>query len=567
MGGAYEPAQLPLAVAATIYNAQDVALQIERRGRRRQDGTDQELVQMAFEVFGPECFAMFNGDFTIALWDERARRLILARDALGARVLYYWYGPRCVAFASEYKALLALGDLEAKPDLVALQHLQRAKYLPPGCTLLEGVRPVSAAHWVEANGEHVVEHRYWDPIINPQSISMAAAEQRLRELFLQAVSKRVGGGSRIGAELSSGIDSAAVVAAMRRARPDESIKTFTIGAGPDDPEILGARRVAEHLQTDHREIFAGPECLSEVMPAVIWHLEDPIARTETVLYYQMMKVASEHIDVVLGGYASDGLYAGMPKHKLVKMMQIAPMGRKAIEEFYHYTQVSEPPHSVLGSIVKRLYFGGDELLAPAILGAPPAVAPSPLPKRRQGLLNEVLRDGIRYGVPGWLPKVEKTHAAHGVELRSPFTDLDLVRFSFELPEHFKLRGLKDKFLLRRALIPLLPREVVNRPKFPQAMDYSLKLSDVLDALADQLLSPPDLRQRGFFDPATLEVLRRRAPGQPYGFNRAMRLWTVIATELWARLFLDQRAACSITGSIDQIPAPVESLGVRAQMHP
>jgi asparagine synthase (glutamine-hydrolysing) len=129
MGGAYEPAQLPLAVAATIYNAQDVASQIERRGRRRQDGTNQELVQMAFEVFGPECFAMFNGDFTIALWDERARRLILARDALGARVLYYWYGPRCVAFASEYKALLALGDLEAKPDLVALQHLQRTKDL------------------------------------------------------------------------------------------------------------------------------------------------------------------------------------------------------------------------------------------------------------------------------------------------------------------------------------------------------------------------------------------------------------------------------------------------------
>jgi asparagine synthase (glutamine-hydrolysing) len=343
------------------------------------------------------------------------------------------------------------------------------------------------------------------------------------------------------------------------------IKTFTIGAGQDDPEILGARRVAEHLQTDHREIFAGPECLSDVMPAVIWHLEDPIARTETVLYYQMMKVASEHIDVVLGGYASDGLYAGMPKHKLVKMMQVTPIGRKAIEEFYHYTQMSEPPQSVLGRLAKRLYFGGNELLAPAILGAPPAVSPSPLLKRRQGLLNEVLRDGIQYGVPGWLPKAEKTHAAHGVELRSPFTDLDLVRFAFELPERFKLRGLKEKFILRRALVPLLPREVVNRPKFPQRMGYSLKLSEVLDAMADQLLRPGDLRQRGFFDPATLDALRRRVPGKPYGFNRAMQLWTVIATELWARLFLDQRAACPIPGSVDQMLASIEPLGARTHV--
>ena len=540
-GAPGEPQQSPSAVSASIYNRQDVAAMLQQRGRHPQSEEAQELLQMAYEEFGANCFAMLNADFAVALWDEGAQRLILARDCMGARLLYYWRGPRFVAFATEYKALLAISDVQAAPDLVALQHLQRTKYLPPGHTLLQDIQPVPAAHWLEISREEIVEHRYWKPSLNLQSISMQAAEQQLQKIFLQAVSKRLVGAGRFGAELSGGIDSAAVVAAIHRARPNDQVRTFSIGSGPDDPEILGARIVAKHLETEHREIFAGPECLPEALPKVVWHLEDPIARTETLLYYQMMREASSHIDVVLGGYASDGLFAGLPRHKIVKMMQIAPVFRKPLEEFYHYSQASEPPQTLLGSLAKRLYYGSDEVLAPTVLGAPPAEPPSPLPRRIRGMLNEIMLGGMQHGAPGWMPKVEKPHAAVGVEFRSPFLDLDLLRFSFELPERYKLRGFQDKFILRRALLPLLPGEVVSRPKFPQRMDYDLKLSEVLDAMADDIISPRDVRQRGFFDPGEIDVLRRRRPGRPYGDNRAMRLWTLIATELWARQFLDHRA--------------------------
>lgn len=529
-----------LSVSAAIYNREALTAKLEARGRQLQSEQVQELFQAAYEEFGTDCFAMFNGDFAVALWDENASRLVLARDSMGARMLYYWHGPNCIAFATEYKALLALSELEARPNLAALQYLQHAKYLPSGQTLLEGVHPVPAGHWLEAGRDEIIGHRYWKPEIKLRPISMQAAEQELRTLFLQAVAKRLPATDRVGAELSGGIDSASVVAAMHRARPEQQVKTFSIGSGPDDPEILGARVVADHLQTDHREIFAGPESLPEVLPRVVWHMEDPIARTETVLYYQMMKEANADIDVALGGYASDGLFAGLPRHKLVKLMQIAPVGRKALEEFYHYTQASTPPQTLLGKAGKRMYYGKGEVPPPEILGAPVTSAPTPLPGQRRGLLNEVLLNGMRSGVASWLPKVEKTHAGAGVEFRSPFLDPDLIRFSLQLPERFKLRGFRDKLVLRRALVPLLPREVVKRPKFPQRMDYDLKLSEVLDGMADEVLNPQQVRERGFFDPGQIEILRRRPPGKAYGSNRAMHLWTAIATEFWARQFLDQR---------------------------
>jgi asparagine synthase (glutamine-hydrolysing) len=533
---------LSLVADATLFNAQEIEAQLASRGRRCPSQSALEVIQLAFEEYGPACLAMFNSDFVIAWWNTRTKRLILARDAFGLRILYYWQGPDYIAFASEYKALLTLTDLQARPYLEALQYLQRTKYLPPGHTLLHGVRSVPAAHWLEIHERHIVAHRYWDVVLNPQPIPLGVAEQRLRELFLNAVRRRIAGEPALGAELSGGIDSTAVVTAIRLARPEYPLKTFTVGAGPEDPEILRARFVAEHMQTEHHEVFVGPECLPEVFPVVVWHLEDPIARTETVLYYQLMKSAAAFINVVLGGYASDGLYGGMPKHKLIKLMQITPIGRGVIEEFYHYTQVSEVPRSWLGKMAKWLYFGGAESPAPAIRGAVQPLPSPPLSGHGADLLNHVLREGVLYGIPSWMPKVEKTHAAHGVELRSPFTDLELARFSFELPGHFKLRGLRDKYILRRALLPLLPSNIVRHPKFPQRMHYSLQLSNMLDALADQLLSPQALRQRGFFKPAEVEALRRRAPGKPYGFNRAMRLWTTIGTELWARQFLDHRGA-------------------------
>jgi asparagine synthase (glutamine-hydrolysing) len=532
-----------LAADATLYNAAELAGRLNGSAPPPGNRGPAALLERAFAAWGTGCFALLDGDFTAAVWDERGGRLVLARDPLGVRSLYTWEGPDLFAFASEYKAILALPCFAPVPDREALQHLQRSKYLPPGRTLLAGVRPLAAGRWVEVrDGRLAGEQAFWRIAVEPSSLGIEAAERGLRERFLAAVDRRTERCGTLGAELSGGVDSAAVVAAMRQVRPDAAIKTFTVGDGPDDPEVLGARFAADALGTDHHEVFAEPECLAEALPAVIWHLEDPIGRTETVLYYQMMRAASRHVDVVLGGYASDGLFAGMPKHKLVRLRQLSPLGARALEDFYHYTQWSQPPGSALGRALRRAWYGGGELPAPSILGAPPAAAPPPLPGRGRGALNQVLLEGMMEGVPAFMPKVEKPHAAHGVELRTPFADPELIRFSFGLPEGLKIHGLRDKYVLRRALKPLLPAAVARRPKFPQAMGYGPRLSEALDDLAGRLLAPDSIRARGFFDPEEIAALRRRRPGKPYTPNRAMRLWTVLATELWARLFLDRRGA-------------------------
>ena len=192
--------------------------------------------------------------------------------------------------------------------------------------------------------------------------------------------------------------------------------------------------------------------------------------------------------------------------------------------------------------MKRVYFGGTDPLPPKVRGTDPQITPTALPKQRKGLLNQVLRSGLLHGVQHSMTKIEKTHMAHGVEYRSPFTDKDLVDFASKLPEELKMQAFKEKYIVRRTLLSLLPREVAERPKFPQRMAYDNKLSDLLETLAESYLNPKVVKERGLFDHGEIDGLRRRSVGKPYSSTQAMRLWTAVVTEIWAQIFLDHRGA-------------------------
>lgn len=528
---------------AALYNRKEIA-DLLNISKQLYNLSDQEVIQKAFDHFGIDCFTKFNGDFVTAIWDHLNTQLVIARDPMGVKSVYYFVGKDFFAFASEYKALLALERITATPNLESLQYLSSSKYLPTGKTLLERVFSMPAGHWMKFSQNNLVLQRYWQVNVNPKQITESFAEEELRNILFKAMDRRIENIDVLGVELSGGIDSSAIVVGMRKLRPDKQIKTFTIGSGPDDPEILLSRKVAAIFDTEHHEVIADPSDLLDELESLVWHLEDPIGRTEPYLYFQLVKIAHLHLDILFGGYAGDGLFAGMPKHKIIKIMQMLPVIRNSLEEFYHYTQLSNPPRTYLGRAAKRLYYGRKEMPAPKIVGAISPPYPRPLPKNRDGLLNHVLRSGLEEGVPGWMPKVEKPHSSHGMEIRSPFTDPDLIEFSFLLPESFKIRGFKDKYILRKALVPLIPKEIAQRPKFPQSMDYDLRLSEVLDALADKYLNSKLVKQRGFFKVSEIESLRQRNHRKAYSSNRAMRLWTAITSEIWAQTFLDNRGAHS-----------------------
>ncbi|MCK4825406.1 hypothetical protein KA005_57190, partial [bacterium] len=267
---------------------------------------------------------------------------------------------------------------------------------------------------------------------------------------------------------------------------------------------------------------------------------DPIGRTEGYLYFKLMEILSNQGSVIFGGSVSDGLFSGMPRHKLVKLMQIFPLGRVPLEEFYHYTQISSQPRSISGKLMKKLYFRGGDPKAPIVLGTDSQINPKTLPRQKKGLLNHVLRDGLLNGVQNSMAKIEKTHMAYGIEFRSPFTDKDLVDFSSKLTEDMKMHAFQEKYILRKTLGSLLPKEVVERPKFPQRMAYDNKLSEVLETLADSYLNPIVVKDRGFFVQEDIDRLRRRINGKPYSSIQAMRIWTAVLTEIWAQIFLDHR---------------------------
>ena len=530
---------IALVAEADIYNLDELRDDLIARGAVFETDRPDEVFLHGYARFGTDFFSRVNGDYNLAIWDGPRNTLLLVRDALGSRPLYYWQGDGVLAFATEYKALLALPFVPAEPDRDAIQHLQYTKSAPRDRTLLKGILSVPAGHFMEYTAGDLRFQRHFTIQLDPQDLPEAAHAEAVRQKFLAAVDRRIGPLTRMGATLSGGVDSASVVAAMRHVRPELDILAFTCGYGPGDPEIRTAAVTARATGAAHFPVYVRPEDFPPLLPKVVWHLEDPVARTETVLTYETARRAAEQADVVMTGYEADLLFGGMPKYKILKLIDWLPFLKAPLGEFYNYTQVSVLPESAAGKAMQRLYYRGKDSPPPATLGASGPLRADPLPAEDHERLNQVLRNGLHAGVRGLL-KADRVHLAHGLRFRSPFTDMELIRTAFQIPGNLKIRGWREKHIFREAIRPLLPPDVLNTPKFPQAVQYDLAFSEVMETLTRETLSLQAMSRRGFFNPADIERLARRAPGEVYSAERSMRLWTAVLTELWARIFIDCR---------------------------
>ncbi|MGA7671551.1 MAG: asparagine synthase-related protein [Nitrolancea sp.] len=539
--GGYGDEDLVMVTDATLYDSDPLRAEIESHGYRFSSTWDSETIFAAYRVFGTDAFARLHGGFAVALWDARRQRLILTRDRFGIRPLHYWQAGERVIFASEYKAILSIDDVPAIPDLDTLQRLQFTKFTPANQTLLQGIRIIQPGRFrVFASGVSTAD-RYWQPSLQLRPGSQHDHAGRLRDSLCRAVERRVVDLDKLGVELSGGIDSTAIVGAVCRSLPELPLYTFTAGYGPDDPEILRAEFVAEHCHTIHQSIIVEPDHIPARLPGIVRSLEDPVARSEVMFYDAMARAAAPVTPVIFGGYSSDNMFGGMPKHKLFKLMQMMPAVKGPLGEFYDFTQSSLKAHSPIGRALTAAYFRGQERSPAEIVGA----RWSPTRSDFQGESNEFINTMLIHGMDdGWrsAPKVERTHIAHGVTLRYPFLDLDVFSTAFSIPDRYKIRRWREKYILREAVRPLLPQSVLNIPKFPARMNSDLAFSDVIEEYGRSLLRPADVAERGFFQYSQIAQLLRRPNGKPYAYEHAMRIWTIMATELWARAFLDNRGA-------------------------
>ena len=532
----------PIALDAVIENLEQ--LEVARRScrpRRRSPRDAAQVVLALFQDLGPDAFRHLRGAFSLAIWDAASKRLILARDFFGSRSLFYALAGDRLVFASEYKALLALPDVSNAPNLQTLQTVNFTRTGVLDASSLAHVLPVPAGHWLSGASAGIEKRRYWVPDIRIAQRSDGEHVRAFRDSFMGAVRRQIACYERIGVATSGGVDGASVVAGIHHVAPDREIHTFCAGFGAEDPELIGAAETARHFRTTHHEVVLSAADLAELLPSMIWHLEDPLGREDIPYLFACAREASARgIEVLFGGHVADVLSAGMPRHLLVRLVNSVPWVGGPLEDLFRYTRTGEAPRTLIGRLVLTRYFSGGIFPPPRLIDAGPLPGTDTIRVAGPQPLTQYLRKAV-LSYPG-KGHYDRIHAAFGVDINAPFADPDFVATIFQIPDRLKIRGRTQKYVQREALKDLLPDSIRRRKKSLARLRNDLALGEIMDHLADDLLAPAAVRDRGVFEPSYIERVRQRPRGQPYPEEQLYRLWTMILTELWFRIFVDGRGA-------------------------
>ena len=527
-----------LAFDGVVDNREALARRLGHQGERTDPAGDAAVVHELWRTLGIEGLALIAGQFALALWDGASGQLLLARDRVGYAPLYFTLAGERLVFASEYKALLALESIPARPNRAAIQTIQSTKWVRPGVTCLEGIYPVAPGTCIETRREQIASRRYWDIPVRVAPGDEASHAARLRHSFLETLRRQTAPYQRIGISLSGGLDSAIVAAGVRKVAGDREVHTISAGFGPDDTELANAETVAKVLGTAHHPVVLDPEDLPGLLPWMVWHLEEPIGREDIAYLFVAAREAARYADLVVTGFGFDGLFAGLPRHRLVDMGIKFPLFRGPLEEFFDYHLRSTEPRTLGGRALRAAYFRGKDFPAPNVIGAPPLPPFAGFPRNGDQPLTNFLRRGFL--VLPYQHPVERLYAGSGLRMNAQHTDPEFLATAFSIPDGLKIHGRTQKYILRRACEGLLPPTILATGKSFNRLKHDTRMSEILDGLADTVLASATLIERGLFEPAYVTRLRARPSGRPYGQERAYRLWSLILTELWARTFLDRR---------------------------
>jgi len=554
-----------------IYNYQELRARLVGQGHRFATSSDTETIVHLYEEHGLDFVQHLRGMFGIALWDARHRRLVLARDRVGEKPLFYAWDGRRLLFGSEIKAILpGLGARSVNPR--AVREFLAAGYVSGADSFYNEIARLPPGHLLVWEEGAIRVERYWrhDPA-RTLTLGYEEAKQQLEAELTDAIRACLKSDVEVGAFLSGGIDSSVICALMRR--QETRVQTFSVGyrgAATGFNELGFARRVAAHLGTQHHELILDADSSMHLLPRIIWHYDEPHGEPTSILVYLLCEFVQRRLKVALGGTGGDELFYGYPRHVGLRYLEYYRRLPRFLRRHVIERVLAGIPESTRGSRlakrVNRFVAGAGEssaeaylswvslfstelrsqLLAESLRGT--AADANGEAFLRAHLLQEtrtadVYRRATALDLEGYLAEyqlayMDRMSMAHSLEVRSPLCDYRLLEYVTALPTQYRLRGTRTKHILKDVAARWLPADIINRRKVGFDSPIGQWFKGELKAFTLAFLAPEQVRRSGLLDPAGVQ----RLLGDHLGGRRdySLQLWSLLALETWYRMYIEDR---------------------------
>ncbi len=524
-----------------IYNFNELKKNLIKKGHKFRTKSDTEVILHQYEEDGWECAKRFNGVFAFALWDDNKKTLLIARDRIGIKPLYYFYDDKRLIFASEIKTILMALSEMPKIDSSSLFRYLILQYIPAPATLYKNIYKLMPATVMLLNRKGIEIKQYWgleevrsqkSDVRSNDPYDEEAISKKLLKTIDESVSSQLISDVPLGAFLSGGIDSSAIVALMSKGMK-EPVKTFSVGFDTADPyynELDYARVASRYFKTDHHEIIVRPQDVVNLFPVIARRLDDPINDPAVLPTYMVSKLAREHVKVVLSGEGADELFGGYLRYsldKLAKYYQLLPklvrngLIKPILNDIIDNKRIVQGLDAISESDWSARYikwvsvFDKDDLKV--FLGNPIFINEecSKLKAFYNAIHNEYNNDALNSilytDIKTWLPddlltKVDRMSMAHGLEARVPYLDNRMVDFALSIPSWLKIKGFKRKYIFKKAVSNILPNEIVRRSKRGFALPISHWFRNELKGFVLERLTDNSIRRMGYFSPSAVDIL-------------------------------------------------------------
>lgn len=543
-----------------VYNYIELRAQLKSQGCEFRTNTDTEVILVAYRVFGVDCLQYFNGMFAIALWDNQKKSLFLARDRLGVKPLYYYQDDEKLVFASEIKAIHVYLNQKLSLDELLIDKYMSFGYIPGEDTLEKGVKRLLPGHYATYENGCLSIQRFWQLNFDKsKDLGEAYYLEKGKALLNSAIDLRLRSDVPLGVFLSGGLDSSAVVGLLAQTQ-HERIKTFSVAYdfGKEYNEMEYARAVAKKFNTDHHEIIVDPNSFRDFIPEYIQLMDEPVTESAAISLNYVSRLAAKHVTVVLSGEGSDEIFAG---YDLYQYMLVIERLRKMLGP--------EAVNVLSGALLKILPSGGK--LAKYLM-----MARSPLCERYHGissyedrhkeiLYNDDFKDRcersqntgtqkfldelfignksdalgkmLNFDTKTWLVddlliKADRMSMASSLELRVPFLDYRLVEFAASMPDKYKIRNGQGKYLLKKMMEDILPKDIIYRKKMGFPTPLKIMFQSSLKEYVMDVLTSADLSIRQYFSPAAINCLVDEHVSGSKDHHRV--LWQLLVLEEWMR---------------------------------